>query len=558
MVYRILLTALGVWFGVIASAGALMFLLACLFGTLRHGSLIKAIRINLGRVRQVFADLRGLSLRRLWALTRHTVIESIRRRVLFAFIVFGVLFLFAGWYIDTTPTEQVKIYVSFVFRSASVMMFVIAVLLGAMSVPADIQNRTIHTVVTKPVRRLEIVFGRILGFSLICTLMVFVIGLTSYVYLRRSISGTIEQYQTELAAAERTGSRERVKKLRDDIAQLSARLTARRPILGGLQFFDEKGEPKASGTNVGYEDFTRQYIPGGGVAHASWYFSNLPVERLREQQSIPLEVSFEVFRTTKGEVGKGVLAQLRYVNPDTKVTITDYPFYVREFYTQSEGLSPTRVGLSEAERTDVQKKVAKVLEGCTGKLEIQVYCLSPSQYLGVAFDDLYILLDHASFALNFAKGLAGLVSQIIVVISLAVSFSTFLSGPVALLATLTAIVGGMFMEFVQHLALNINQGGGMLESLIRILLHENLQKQLEPEPWVRAALFLDHYVFNKILLALTFLLPDLRQFNLWPAVANGFDVPILLIVQNLVVALSYAVPFALAGYVALQAREIAR
>ncbi len=53
--------------------------------------------------------------------------------------------------------------------ATSYLVLLLALFLSAFSLPADIQSRTLHTVVTKPVRPSEIVLGRILGFTIVGT-----------------------------------------------------------------------------------------------------------------------------------------------------------------------------------------------------------------------------------------------------------------------------------------------------------------------------------------------------------------------------------------------------
>ena len=86
-----------------------------------------------------------------------------------------------------------------------------ALFISAFSLPTDIKNRTIHTVVTKPVRSGEIVLGRIVGFTLIGTALLVIMGVCSYVFVVRSLDHTHEiragRYQRgqALAAAESQG-----------------------------------------------------------------------------------------------------------------------------------------------------------------------------------------------------------------------------------------------------------------------------------------------------------------------------------------------------------------
>jgi ABC-type transport system involved in multi-copper enzyme maturation permease subunit len=126
-------------------------------------------------------DLFAFSTRRLWAIAWHSILESIRRRMLLA--VFGVLvviFMFGGWFLPSKPTEQVKVYVSFVFLSSTLIAVAAGWLLACLSLPSDIRDKTIHTVVTKPVRRLEIVVGRIIGLTIISTGILMAMGLVSF------------------------------------------------------------------------------------------------------------------------------------------------------------------------------------------------------------------------------------------------------------------------------------------------------------------------------------------------------------------------------------------
>src|SRR4029450_2123613 len=115
-------------------------------------------------------DLLGTSPRRCLALTQLTFREALRRKTLWVFAVFAVLFLFAGWFLsNVTPDAdlQVKNYVSFVLKTISWLILPVALLLACWGLPEEIKARSLHTVGTKPVRRHEIVLGRILGYCAI-------------------------------------------------------------------------------------------------------------------------------------------------------------------------------------------------------------------------------------------------------------------------------------------------------------------------------------------------------------------------------------------------------
>ena len=133
-------------------------------------------------------DLVHLSPRRVWALARLAIQESIRRRVVVVFAVFILILLFAGWFLDPGSIDPARLYLDFVLTATSYLVLLLALFLSSLSLPADIKNRTLHTVVTKPVRASEVVLGRIVGFTAVGTLLLLVMGAISYVFVERGLS----------------------------------------------------------------------------------------------------------------------------------------------------------------------------------------------------------------------------------------------------------------------------------------------------------------------------------------------------------------------------------
>ena len=547
---------------VVCLLSLLAFIGGGILAWLSLNSFIAALALVVERVAGLIRDLASLSPRRLWALAWHNVRESVRRRMLLAILaVFLGLFLFAGWYLPSRPTEQVKVYVSFVLMASTLIAMVGCGLLACLSLPIDIREQTIHTVVTKPVRRLEIVVGRMLGLTLVASAILGVMGVVSYGYLARSSYTALVRLRGELATAQDKRDDDRERQLKDDIEQIESKLIARVPIFGKLAFLDNKGELKPAGVSVGNESTYRSYIEGNRPSAAIWRFTGLPTGKFIARKEIPLEVTFTAFRTLKAQMTQegrltGVLAEMTYRNPHQKDAqgkprqIKDYPFELREYYVNRQALRDNPA--------DPQKSLAYLLEGCNGDLEIEVRCLSPAQYLGMAQPDLYVMLESASFAGNFAKGMAGVWLRVFLIICVAVTASTFLSAPVALLVTLAVFVGAQCMDFLRKLAMAAESiGGGPLEAARRLITHDNLQRQLDPGFWTQVIQSVDG-LLRFILLCLTYVLPDLGQLNTAPLVANGFDISGALLVQSLVTAFGYAVPFTVLGYLMFQSREIAR
>ena len=133
-------------------------------------------------------DFVRLSFSRTWAIARLTIKEAFRRRVLFLCVVFLVILMLAGWYLDPNNPDPAKLYLSFVTTATCYLMLLLALFLSAFSLPTDFKTKTIYTVVTKPVRASEMVLGRIAGITLVGTLILLFMSGLSYFFVQFSLS----------------------------------------------------------------------------------------------------------------------------------------------------------------------------------------------------------------------------------------------------------------------------------------------------------------------------------------------------------------------------------
>jgi hypothetical protein len=139
-------------------------------------------------VYKAFADdLPNFSFRRTLAMAELTVREAIRRRVLVAFVVFVLVLLFAGLFMDINSDNPARIYLSFVLNSSYFLILLLSVVLSTFSLPTEIKTRTIYSLVTKPIRAGEIVLGKILGFTVIGTAVLAVMCVVSYFFVVRGL-----------------------------------------------------------------------------------------------------------------------------------------------------------------------------------------------------------------------------------------------------------------------------------------------------------------------------------------------------------------------------------
>src|SRR4051794_29024859 len=176
-----------------ALTGFVLAVLALIFGYLvalvRHGPL-KAGDITYRVVVNGFSELLKTSPRRVWAIARLAIKESIRRRVIVALVIYVVILFFAGWFLQTGYREPGKLFFSVVLTATTYLVLLIALLVSAFSLPNDFKSKIIYTIVTKPVRAGDIVLGRILGFTIVGTVLLAIMAVCSFGFVVRMLHHT--------------------------------------------------------------------------------------------------------------------------------------------------------------------------------------------------------------------------------------------------------------------------------------------------------------------------------------------------------------------------------
>ncbi|MCA9222700.1 MAG: hypothetical protein KDA71_20390, partial [Planctomycetales bacterium] len=485
--------------------------------------------------------------------------------------------------------------------------------LSTFSLPADIKNRTIYTVVTKPVLLAELILGRILGFALIGTLILAVMCVLSYVFVLRGVSHT-HQIDAKTLTVDRSlvddtgefgrsglstmdsnhrhtvhmnadgtgytdvqkGHRHEVRRVGDNwetaryvVGPPVGQLEARMPEYGSLTFLDRAGRPTDKGINVGNEWTYRSYIEGGTLAAAIWSFDNIYAGRFPESrpefaEGIPIDLTLRVFRSYKGEIERGILGSLRiieYVDPADPEAAKRPPlisepmnFFAEEF-TSDRRYIPRKL---KASRAGEPPQTFDLFEDFAhqGKLRVQIRCEDPAQYYGAAKPDVYIWTGDNYFALNFFKGYVSIWVQMLLVIAFGVTFSTFVSGPVAMLATVMSYVVGYFSQFVFDVMTGKQEGGGPLESLIRTVEQRNLVTKLDEGVGTSVVQGVDT-VSMHIMTFFSKLMPSYSDLDTSSYVAKGYDIPVELISQHVITAIFYFLVLSMIGYFIFKSREVA-
>ncbi len=569
----------------------------------RHGP-TEAIYIISRAVTGFFSrDGVQVSPRRVIALAQLAIKESLRRRVLVVFGVFVLVMLFAGWMLDVESDNPARLYLGFVLTMSNYLVLALAMFLSAFSLPNDIKDRTIYTVATKPVRPLEIFWGRVLGFITVGTILLVVMGVVSGIFVHRGldhrhqVETTSADFDSELKRHSGETSRDAhhrhdffvdeetviggeiigttdpiVKEHRhqvtlkeDDSLQIGrpqGSLQARVPIYGKLFFRNREGQAEDVGLNVGKEWTYRSYIEGNTLSAAVWNFSG--VDEAKFPEGLLLEMDIRVFRTSKGDIEAQIPGEIILRNPNPKPdadparqACMPIPFAATEF-----AASEVFVGLDQLKFQDVSGELKPLnlfedLVDENGQLEVWIRCRERAQFFGMAQADVYLKAQNNSFWMNFAKCHLGLWMQMVLVVLFGVFFSTFLTGIVAMKATLATIVLGMFSGFLADVHSGEVAGGGPLESLFRNTTQQGVTTDLDVSEGTSAVMKTTDRVYLRSMMLISGHLPNYPEFNTIRKVAYGYDISHHIIARHMVITFGYFLVLSVMGYFVLRTREFA-
>ncbi|MFZ4764583.1 MAG: ABC transporter permease subunit [Roseimicrobium sp.] len=106
--------------------------------------------------------------RRIWTLAAHTMTQLLRMRILWFLAAFCLLVLAAAFvFPKQSPEQQLKQLKDWALGAIHVSSIVFAIASTALLLPRDLEDRTLYTILSKPVPRYEYLIGKLLGVLLL-------------------------------------------------------------------------------------------------------------------------------------------------------------------------------------------------------------------------------------------------------------------------------------------------------------------------------------------------------------------------------------------------------
>jgi ABC-type transport system involved in multi-copper enzyme maturation permease subunit len=539
------------------------------------------------------ANVLKMRWRRIGALAKLGFKEASRSRLYWVFLLFLLPYLFpAKWYFLYKAENELRSTVSISAYAMNFFLLVPAALLAAFSIPRDIRDQNIYTIVTKPVERFEIVFGRFLGYTGMLTVVLLLMTAVGWLYIYTT--GVSEEAKAET-------------------------YKARVPVRGKLAFASRKAD--FAGTNVGREFDYRKYVAGdpSSPQRALWAFDRIPTAFVSGDRTfVPLEFTFDIFRMTKGVENRGVdltirvtTAAARQVPPSEQGVGSwhwadeergrQYAEAARAAVRQLQGLSatadvnpeavfrfaepgskewdalnklteefgyyeiagkeifdyhPESVNLPVGLFKNAAKSEAQVQAGVPA-LTVSVKCQTGGQMLGVAEGDLYLMEGQRLFAENYFKASFGVWCRMVTLVGVAIVLSTYLSGVIAFLGAAVVFACGYFSDHIADIASGSSFAGGPFRAVNSLLKAEQPTAQLAEGDSVTRLLEGGDVFVSWIIRRFVNMVPDLDSYAWTEYLAEGFSVPLECLFMNLLVVVGYLLPWFVLSFYLMRSREVA-
>ena len=145
---------------------------------------------------------RAFSLSRIIAITSNTLTELTRLKVFYVLLVFGLLLIGSSIFMAQFSFQQeFQILKDVSLGAISIFTSLLAIVATARLLPQDIEDRTVYTILAKPVPRFEYVLGKIAGVLLLLAISTLVMSAAFLLVLYLREQAVIQTTLRQMAGA---------------------------------------------------------------------------------------------------------------------------------------------------------------------------------------------------------------------------------------------------------------------------------------------------------------------------------------------------------------------
>src|SRR6266566_282140 len=147
---------------------------------------------------------RAFSFSRVLAITVNTLTELTRLKVFYVLLVFALLLIGSSMFMaQFTFQQEFQILKDISLGAMSIFTSLLAIVATARLIPQDIEDRTVYTILAKPVPRFEYLLGKIGGVLLLLAISTFVMGAAFLLVLYMREQAVLHTTIRQMSAAPR-------------------------------------------------------------------------------------------------------------------------------------------------------------------------------------------------------------------------------------------------------------------------------------------------------------------------------------------------------------------
>jgi hypothetical protein len=388
-------------------------------------------------------------MRRIWAVATNTIRQALRMKVAAVFILLLLVLLpVMGWTAtgDGTLKGRLQTFVSYGLSLTGLLLSLLTIIVSIYAITSDLEYRQIYTVVTKPIRRYQILLGKVLG--------VIVLDLVLLALFAGIVYGVTALMPRFLDASD-----EERQAAQDEF--FTARASLVPPVVDVQKEVEALYNKNKDQLDAIYSRLTREEI-----------FKQL-TNRLRLEKraaAIGQMLVWEFHDVRPTDPNQSLFIRFKY---DVSVTPPDEQVYgawqigdLRQLRQGAGGTMQTRIW-PETRKDVVRKfheiKVPASVVAADGYLAVGFYN-PPTNNTVVLFpieDGLEVLYKADTFTGNFLRAVLLILCRLLFLACLGVLAASFLSFPVAILFCLvifvTGTASGFIIESFGYMSQNISQ-----------------------------------------------------------------------------------------------------
>ncbi len=384
---------------------------------------------------------------RIWAVARNTFVSSMRMKTAIVFMLLLIILLpilsltSTG---DGTAIGRLQSFISYGLGLVAFLLSVLTIIVSCYTLSNDIKHKQIYMVVTKPIRRFELIIGKVLGVMLLDLLLLSVFSSIIYA-LTVQMPHFAKADEAELARLDNEffTARAALKMNLDEQAIENRVRQAYNELKRTGQLSESRSKEEILSELRDVEKFSRHSAePGGTVL---WEFEGVK----------PFDVNESIFIRFKFNASQEP--------PDKNIYGV---WYVGDYRQIKYGQSRMQTPIYTLPRKDVV--------GLLREFEVPADAVASDGYLAVVFynepmnettvifpieDGFEVLYKAGSFANNFLRAVLIIFSRLVFLAALGVSLSTWLGFPVAILCSFavffTGVINGFVVQSFNYLGQNV-------------------------------------------------------------------------------------------------------